>query len=109
MLDIRLIREKPELVQKIANQKGIDLSIDALLRVDKERRELTEIMERLRFERNKLSEKIGIFLKKGDQSSAELVKQNVKQTNAKLSLIDAKRAEVELSFQRFMLLVPNLI
>lgn len=57
MLDIRYIRENPELVKEKARQKGYDVDIDQLLGFDKKRQELLEQVEGLRRQRNQLAEK----------------------------------------------------
>jgi seryl-tRNA synthetase len=57
MLDIRFIRENPQLVAEKSKQKGYDIDIDQLLGFDKKRSELLQKVEDLRRQRNELADK----------------------------------------------------
>src|SRR3989344_1648131 len=52
MLDIKFIRENPDLVQKTAKNKGVDVNVDHLLQIDKKAKELHQQVQKLQEERN---------------------------------------------------------
>ena len=55
MLDIKFIRENPQVVQKAAKDKGIDIDINHVLEIDSKHRELALFVQKLREERNLLT------------------------------------------------------
>ena len=59
MLDIKFIRENPELVKKAARDKGERVDVDHILKIDSERRELLSEVESLKHKRNVSSDEIG--------------------------------------------------
>jgi len=65
MLDIRIIREKPEWVKERLRTRGEDYPIDEILELDKKRRELIQRVENLRHIRREESERIGRLKKEG--------------------------------------------
>jgi len=107
MLNIKFIREHPELLQQTADKKGIAVSIQELLDRDEQRRRLLADIEKLRHDRNRLSEQIGEKIRKGEYEQAEQTKQQVKQSNEALNDLEAELAEIEKEYDRLMLLVPN--
>src|SRR3972149_765934 len=70
MLDIRFIRENPKLVEEKAKQKGYDVDVNKLLKVDGERRKLIEEVDKIRSERKKAADTRDE--KKGQQLKKEL-------------------------------------
>ena len=71
MLDIRLIRDNPEIVRQGLKKRGADEApLDALLRADEQRRALLLQVEGLRAERNRVSEQIGVLKKAGGDAAA---------------------------------------
>lgn len=109
MLDIKWIRENKDQVQTAAHLKGIQISIEDLLKCDERKRFLLQEAEGLRELRNKLSHQIGIFVKHGDEKQIELTKENVKVINERLSLTEITLADEERQYNEFMLLVPNVV
>ena len=86
MIDIKLIRENPELVKKNIKKKFQDHKlelVDKVLELDKKNRETILEGDSLRANRNKLSEQIGGLMKQGQKEEAEKIKQEVKQINEK--------------------------
>ncbi len=107
MLDIAFVREHRELLQYTAEKKEITLSIANLLEQDELRRRLLRDVERLRHERNLLSEQIGELIKQGKHDEAEQVKRQVREANEALSGLETSLAETEKVYRELMLLVPN--
>lgn len=92
MIDIKLIRENPELVKSSQRGRGEDESIvDSLLEIDAKRREAMAAFEAVRAEQNLLSKSVGAA--KGDEKAALLEK--AKGLAAQVKEADAKRAELE--------------
>ena len=107
MLEMAYIREHGELLQRTADGKGIALSVAELLEQDERRRSLLREVERLRGERNRLSEVVGKLMKQGAAEEAEPVKRVAQATNDELGVLEAELAEVEADLRRLMLLIPN--
>lgn len=95
MLDIQFIRAHRELLQQTADKKGIDLSIQALLELDEQRRRLRSEIDTLRHQRNRWSEQIGERIKQGEHSLAEQLKQQVRELHAELSAMEGALKEIE--------------
>jgi seryl-tRNA synthetase len=109
MLDIRYIRENPDVVQTVAQQKGIDVSIAELLELDTKRRALLQEVEGLRKQRNDLSQYIPQLAKEGKKDEVEQTKANVRGINAQLTEQEAVLQNVEAQWTTLMLRVPNII
>lgn len=93
MLDIRFIRENKEAVKKAALNKGIDVNLEKLLALDKERRELIQEIEKLKSLQNKLS--------KEEIEEGRKLKEEIKK-------IQPRFLEVEEEYKGLMHLVPNV-
>ena len=92
MIDIKIIRENPELVKSSQRGRGEDESIvDKLLELDTKRRDAIAAFESLRAEQNQLSKSVGAA--KGDEKTVLL--EQAKGLAAKVKEADAKRAEIE--------------
>ena len=108
MLDIRLIREKPDFVRKRLATRGGDEAkqVDELLKVDAERRKTETELQQLQAERNRLSKEIGA--KKSKKESTAGTEAEVKKIGEKMVDLE-KRAGVADEHQRTLLLeIPNL-
>ena len=92
MLDIRFIRENPDRVQEAAAQKGYQVDIEELLRVDESRRELQQKADELRTRRNEIATQM-----KGGKPSAELVEEG-KRLKVELSEVEDRLHVVDESF-----------
>ena len=107
MLDLRLIRTDPELVRRGMTRRGYDDSpLDALLKVDEQRRALLTEVEGLRAERNRVSEEIAkIKQAKGDASGriAEMRK-----VGDSIKLLEEQLRAIEAELDRLALEIPNL-
>ena len=109
MLDIKFIRQNPDIVQTVAVQKGIELSVSELLRWDESKREYLKEVEMLRQSRNQMSKEINEQFQQGNSTQSERTKEKVKQVNIQLSEVVAKLEEVKQQYNKLMLLVPNVI
>jgi seryl-tRNA synthetase len=106
MMEIRFIRENVDLVRKALRDRAVDLSLDALLEIDSERRQLLLKVEDLRNQRNRVSDEIGILKKEKKDASALIEK--MKEVSSIIKRLDASLSEKETSLESIMLMVPNI-
>ncbi len=103
MLDLKLIRENPDLIKKTCQQKGIELDVDKLLKLDQEKRELLQQVEALKAEKNKASEKIAQL--DGDEKQKAIEEMQKVSEKEKPLLQQLQQADEQL--QPLLLLVPT--
>lgn len=108
MLDIKLIRQTPEVVKAALKKRGYDFNIDNLLRIDEERRARIAKIEGLRAKINELSKQIGEFKKKNDNEKAESLKAESKTLGNQIDAIEKELYEIEIRFNNLLLLIPNI-
>jgi seryl-tRNA synthetase len=108
MLDIRLIRENPEMVKERLKTrgKGDEASVALILEVDVQRREVIAEVEKLKAERNGISKEIGGRKAKGE--SAEDLLAGMKEKSDRIAELDKKQAEFDEQQRSLLLQVPNL-
>lgn len=112
MLDMKWIRESTknqEELQRVADQKGIALSVAELVRLDDQRRTLLLTVEGLRQRRNAISQEISTLVRQGKQEEAERTKQQVKDINMELDEQEALYRKVDADYAQLLILVPNIV
>ena len=112
MLDIKFVRENPEIVKQNIRNKFQDKKlplVDEVLELDKRNREIKQEVEVLRAERNKLSKEIGGLMKQGKKEEAEEVKRQVAASADRINELSAEEAEVEEKLKTNMMVIPNII
>ena len=112
MLDIKFVRENPEIVKQNIRNKFQDKKlplVDEVLELDKRNREIKQEVEALRAERNKLSKGIGGLMKQGKKEEAEEVKRQVAASADRINELSAEEAEVEEKLKTNMMVIPNII
>lgn len=102
MLDIRFIRDNPELVEQAAHSKGYDVSIKDLMRADKSRRELITKADELRAKRNEIAAQM-----KAGKSEPELVEQG-REIKTELAESEDRLRVVDDEYLRLLKSVPNM-
>jgi seryl-tRNA synthetase len=112
MIDIKLIRENPDLVKENMKKKFQDYKlelVDKVLELDKKNREVKLKGDELRSSRNSLSSQIGNLMKSGNREDAEKIKAEVNEINTQL--IDNEKSEAELAneIKNIMMKIPNII
>ena len=98
MIDIKLIRENPDIVKKKLQDRGAKIDIDKIINLDKERRGLIQEIENLKAEKNKLSQKTG--------NSIQVTRG--KEIKEKIKTLEPELEKTEKEFNDLMLKVPNL-
>jgi len=106
MLDLKRIRSETDRVREAIAFKKTQADLDRYLLLDEERRELLVEAERLKHERNAVSEEIG-RLKKAGQDAADKV-QAMKRVGEMVKELDARIADLEMSLQKIAEWIPNV-
>ena len=112
MIDIKLIRENPDLVKENIRKKFQDeklVLVDEVKKLDEEYRELRTKADDLRGKRNTMSKEIGALMGKGLKEEAEKVKAEVKKIGEEIAECEAKEPELEQQIKEKMLVIPNII
>ena len=110
MLDIKLIREKPDFVrQRLATRgAGDEARIDGVLKLDEERRKILGTVESLKSQRNKVSKEIGALMGQKKTAEVEARKTETRELGDKISALDKQAAEIDAQRDALMLQLPNL-
>lgn len=112
MLDLRFVRENPEIVKqniknKFQNNKlGL---VDEVITLDGELRDTKKEAEALRANRNKISKQIGALMAQGKKEEAEETKKQVTANSERLAELEAKEDELEKKVKKIMMTIPNII
>ena len=112
MLDIRFVRENPEIVKQNIKNKFQDSKlplVDEVIDLDKRNREIKQEVEALRAERNKISKMIGGLMKEGKREEAEEAKKKLTANAQRVESLSAEEKEVEEKIKKIMMTIPNII
>ncbi len=112
MLDIRFVRENPELVKENMRKKFQDHKlnlVDEVIALDKENRNIKQEVESLRANKNKISKQIGGLMKQGKREEAEAVKKEIAASGARIDELSVREKEVEELLLKKMMMIPNII
>ena len=112
MIDIKFLRENPDIVKENIKNKFQDKKlplVDEVTKLDKESRELTLRCDELRSKRNTLSKQIGVLMGKGKKEEAEKVKAEVEDINKELDENAGKEAEYKDKITEIMMVIPNIM
>lgn len=106
MIDIKILRENPEIIRKALQSRGIDFNFEELIGIDKDRRMIITEIDNLRKERNKLSEEVG-RLKREKKDASELM-ERARVIGDKIKNYEDELKEIIDKFNELMLLLPNI-
>ncbi len=112
MLDLKFVRENPEIVKKNIRNKFQDNKlplVDEVIALDVENRNTKQEADNLRFERNKISKQIGGLMAQGKREEAEELKKQVTTDSERLAELEAKEAEFDEKIKKIMMIIPNII
>lgn len=112
MLDIKFLRENPEIVKQNIKNKFQDNKlelVDQVIELDSELRKVKQEVEALRAERNKLSKQIGGLMAQGKKEEAEETKKKVNADSERMAELDVKEKELEEKVKNIMMIIPNII
>ncbi|MBD3257863.1 serine--tRNA ligase [candidate division GN15 bacterium] len=106
MLDMKLIREQPELVKQGAANKNEKCDIDKVLQLDEKRREIIREVERLKADRNQASADIAKKKKAGESADDAIAA--TRQLGDQIKALDGSLAEVEDELHQLLIWIPNI-
>ncbi|MBQ2798621.1 MAG: serine--tRNA ligase [Ruminiclostridium sp.] len=112
MIDIKFLRENPDVVKENIKKKFQDSKlplVDEVIALDKELRSYQLKADTLRGDRNRLSKEIGGLMAKGQKEEAEKVKAQVKAFSDELAECEAKETELSEKVKQIMMTIPNII
>ena len=106
MLDIKLIRENPDAVERALATRGAAVSLAPVLAADAERRRLVTEAEELKAERNRASEAIGQAKRRGEDAQAAMA--HMREVSDRIKALDALVKEADARLESLLLDVPNV-
>ena len=112
MLDIKFVRENPEIVKQNIKNKFQDHKlelVDQVIALDEENRAVKGEADGLRGSRNRISKEIGALMAKGLREEAEAKKKEVAENAARLAELEVKEAELNEQIKKIMMIIPNII
>ena len=112
MLDIKFVRENPEIVkQNIRNkfqEQKLEL-VDKVIELDKKNREIKQEVEALRAEKNRYAKLIGTLMHQGKKEEAEEAKKKTTESDGRIKELSDLEKEVEQELKKNMMVIPNII
>lgn len=112
MLDIKFVRENPDIVKQNIKNKFQDKKlplVDEVIELDDQNRKIKKEVESLRAEKNSLSKKIGGLMKEGKKEEAEEIKAKVAAGNDKIDELTAEEKRTAEEIKKRMMVIPNII
>ena len=112
MLDIKFVRNNPDVVKQNIKNKFQDRKlplVDEVIELDKENREIKQEVQALRADRNKLSKQIGALMGQGKKEEAEEVKKQVTASADRIEELSEREKVVEEKIKEIMMTIPNII
>ena len=112
MLDIKFVRENPEIVKQNIRNKFQDHKlplVDEVIALDAQSRNVKQEADNLRFERNKISKEIGSLMAQGKKDEANELKKKVTADSERLAQLEAQETELQEKIKKIMMIIPNII
>ena len=112
MIDIKFLRENPDIVkQNIKNKFQNDKLplVDEVIELDKQARAAQQEADTLRANKNAIAKQIGALMAQGKKEEAEEVKKQVAETSARLKELEALEPELKEKVKKIMMIIPNII
>ncbi len=106
MLDIKIIREHPQAVQKAVETKNVNIDIDAIVALDDKRRNLSKKTDDMKSVRNKVSQAISLKKRNKEDASVEIA--DMQKLSADIKENDAKITAITLELKAQLLAIPNI-
>jgi len=105
MLDIKIIRENPDKVNELLKRRNPELSIDEVLEIDKQRREVQGKADNLRAERKNISQQVGALKKEGKDTTE--IQESVRKLGEEIKELEEKELEFNEKQKNLLLNIPN--
>ncbi len=107
MLDPKLIKEKPQIIQEMLKARHVDFDLDALIEFDQKRREFIIKTDELRKKKNQVGTQISQKKKAGENTTQIL--NEMTQVSAELAKLESEQETIENKYSRLALTIPNLV
>lgn len=109
MLDIKFVRENPDLVDKSCeSRQNAHWDREKFFELDEERRSVIAEVESLQAERNAVSKQIGLLMREGKKEEAEAAKEQVAANKDRIAELEQRRGEVEEELTALVAAIPNI-
>lgn len=108
MIDIKFIREHPEIVKESLAKRGYDFNIDNLLKIDEERRAKIAYIEKEKNRINEISREIGELKKKNDELKIQELRELSRRIGEEIEKQEKELYELEIRFNQLLLYIPNI-
>ncbi len=112
MIDIKFLRENPDVVKENIKKKFQDSKlplVDEVIELDAQLRKAQQRGDSLRADRNRISKEIGGFMAKGQKEEAEKAKAQVKEFSDELAALEKQEEELSEKVKKIMMTIPNII
>ena len=112
MIDIKFLRENPEIVKQNIKNKFQDKKlplVDEVIELDEKARSVQQEADALRANRNKISKQIGALMGQGKKDEAMALKEQVSKDAKRLEELEAQEAELQEKIRKDMMVIPNII
>ena len=112
MIDIKFLRENPDVVKENIRKKFQDSKlplVDEVIELDAQLRKAQQRGDSLRADRNRISKEIGGFMAKGQKDEAEKAKAQVKEFSDELAALEKQEEELSEKVKKIMMTIPNII
>ena len=112
MLDIKFVRNNPEVVKQNIKNKFQDDKlplVDEVIELDQRNREIKQEVEALRADKNQISKQIGACMAQGKKEGAEELKKKVQENAERVEALSKEEKEVEAKIKQNMMIIPNII
>ena len=112
MLDIKFVRNNPEVVKQNIKNKFQDDKlplVDEVIELDQRNREIKQEVEALRADKNQISKQIGACMAQGKKEEAEKLKKKVQENAERVEALSKEEKEVEAKIKQNMMIIPNII
>ncbi|MBM3910737.1 MAG: serine--tRNA ligase [Thaumarchaeota archaeon] len=107
MLDPKILREEPDKIRNMLKARAVNFDLDALVKLDKQKRELIIKTDELRKKRNDISLEIGKSKKEGKDTSSLLGQ--MKNVSSELEKLESEQNKIESQYTKLTFTIPNLI
>ena len=112
MLDIKFVRNNPEVVKQNIKNKFQDDKlplVDEVIELDQRNREIKQEVEALRADKNQISKQIGACMAQGKKEEAEELKKKVQENAERVEALSKEEKEVEAKIKQNMMIIQNII
>ena len=112
MIDIKFLRENPDIVKQNIKNKFQDDKlplVDEVIELDKQARAAQQEADTLRASKNSIAKQIGALMAQGKKDEAEEIKKQVAETSARLKELETLEPELKEKVKKIMMIIPNII